>query len=807
MHLTKNGDRYSTHELLKPIGPVTMTTMTADNAVGVTSMSKSTSTLNSTSVTATAATTTSGCNAAATTNTIRNTPTIADVTAQPLAILTSSALLTTPLLTSMSTLDRIICSSGKRRKEAHLDDVSWSRLEPVPFPVDNRVAGVRECDCDVYSSMSGEGTCGVGIGHCVGVSCCSTSGMDSPPRDSSGGGSKSIYVNGVSNTDSDTIYMGSVSNNTDSSVHRTSSVDVSNNGGSSIYTGSTSSITTATDSDIYTGSVGSDSKEDIYTDRENSRHVQNSVYDDCLSNHKPLYQHYITNTFVRHTDQSATTQHQQYKCRQSEVPKPQRHNTHTHHARALLKTSYSMNTLPTLSIFCLLLLNLVGSTYASICPKVCFCQAAMNHVGCSKKNFTEIPDLIPSDTKQLSLNGNLFSNKVLVRKNFSRLSNLEDLFLNECGIEVITLDTFADLRHLCMLDLSNNKLRFIEDYTFRGLSLNHLLLNSNPGIQFAPKAFTGFRTIGLHLKKCGLHNLSLEEIRPLNGTVNIIWLNNNNFRYLSEEWYYLLKNFEHVRLEDNPMHCNCELAWLYQMFINNSKLFPKDKLMSCASPKRLNSKTFDMLTLDDFQCQLPIFEGVDVLVGPHVGKLNCRAKADPSPTLYWHKLGGLTETFLPSKDRAIKTNRAVLYIHNHHTSVSSHYQCVANNPAGNVTFNLQVTWPQRESENKNYITTLPTESSLPKSHSRSSNQTMNIGDLTVDVLFTLMELIGAVIGTFLLTFLLCLLIFHFFGRQPRPMGPQEKEHSEKRRTPENHYVMADIDESSIKMMEHKDLVS
>ncbi|XP_029657091.1 uncharacterized protein LOC115231150 [Octopus sinensis] len=824
MRLTKNGDRYSMPALLKPVGLVTTTTMTTDSAIDVTSMSKSTSTLKPTSATATAAITTFGRNAATTTNitnnTTTNTSTVTDVTAQPLDLLTSSALLATPRLTSTSTFEQMICSSGKRRKEAHPDDVSWSRLEPAPFPVDNTAgncvavssytAGVRKCNCDAYtarcSSTSGERTCRVGIRHCMGVSCCS-SGMDFP-RDSSGGGGKSIYVSGVSNTDSDTIYTGSVSNNTDSSVHRTSSVDVSNSGGSSIYMGSISSTTTATDSDIYTGSVGFDSKEDIYTDRENSRHVQHSVYDDCLSNRKPLYQHYKTNTFVRHTDQSAITQqHQQYKCRQSEVPKPHRQNTHTHHARALLKTSYSMNTLPTLSIFCLLLLNLAGSTYASICPKVCFCQAAMNHVGCSKKNFTEIPDLIPSDTKQLSLNGNLFSNKVLVRKNFSRLSNLEDLFLNECGIEVITLDTFADLRHLCMLDLSNNKLRFIEDYTFRGLSLNHLLLNSNPGIQFAPKAFTGFRTIGLHLKKCGLHNLSLEEIRPLNGTVNIIWLNNNNFRYLSEEWYYLLKNFEHVRLEDNPMHCNCELAWLYRMFINNSNLFPKDKLMSCASPRRLNSKTFDMLTLDDFQCQLPIFEGVDVLVGPHVGKLSCRARADPSPTLYWHKPGGLTETFHPSKDRAVKINRAVLYIHNHHSSISSHYRCVANNPAGNVTFNLQVTWPQRESENKIYITTLPTESSLPKSHSRSSNQTMNMGDLTVDVLFTLMELIGAVIGTFLLTFLLCLLIFHFFGRQPRPMGPQEKEHSEKRRTPENHYVMADIDESSIKMMEHKDLVS
>ncbi|GAB1607643.1 uncharacterized protein LOC106869296 [Argonauta hians] len=615
-------------------------------------------------------------------------------------------------------------------------------------------------------------------------------------------------------------------------------------------TTSTTTTTTATDSDIYTTSiVGSDNKEneeeneEIHTDKETDRHVLHGAFNHCSSKDKRFSQNFNSTRFVGNTNQRTIKLQQppqHHKCRQSEVPQDHSNtNTNTnisttttttiktthyvqqqqqhqhqllqHHVNktTLLKaTSYSMNPLPTLTVICLLLFTLIGSTYASLCPNSCYCSDAMNLIACAKKNFTKIPDLIPSDTKQLSLNGNIFSNKVLVRKNFSRLSALEDLFLNECGIEVITLDTFADLRRLGMLDLSNNRLSYIEDYTFRGLSLKHLFLNSNPGIQFAPKAFTGFRTIGLHLKKCGLHNLSLEEIRPLNGTVNIIWLNNNNFKYLSEEWYYLLKNFEHVRLENNPMHCNCELTWLYRMFINNSNLFSKDELMSCGSPRRLKSKTFDMLTVEDFQCQLPIFEGVDVLVGPHVGKLSCRAKADPSPTLYWHKPGGLTETFLPSKDRTIKTNRAVLYIHNHHTSVSSHYQCVANSPAGNVTFNLQVTWPQREPDNKNIITTPPTESSLPKSHGRSSNHTsMKMGDITVDVLFTLMELIGAVIGTFLLTFLLCLLIFHFFGRQPRPMGPQEKDHSEKRRTPENHYVMADIDESSIKMMEHKDLVS
>ena len=498
----------------------------------------------------------------------------------------------------------------------------------------------------------------------------------------------------------------------------------------------------------------------------------------------------------------------QQQQQQQQQQKRQHQQQQQQFVRSLISKAFSIKTFSTLSLLCLLLLHLFEPTCADICPKVCFCQAMAKHIGCAKRGLTEIPDLIPSDTRQLSLNENLFTNKVLVRKNFSRLPNLVDLFLDGCGIEVITLDTFADLRHLSMLDLSNNKLRYIEDYTFRGLSLKHLFLNSNPGIQFAPKAFTGFRTVGLFLRKCGLHNMSQDAIRPLNGTLKMIWLNDNNFEYLPKEWYYLFKTLSHVRLENNPMHCNCELAWLYQMYVTNSSLFPEDVVLTCHTPRRLKSKAFNKLTIEDFQCQLPIFQGVDVLVGPHVGKLSCVAKADPSPTLFWERPDGTTEIYEPSEDRAVKTTEGVLFIHNHHSSTNARYKCIANNPAGNVTFTLQVTWPPTGSSTRHLVTTVPMENSLPKSHGRSSNQSaMNMTDLTADVLFTLMELIGAVIGTFLLTFLLCILVFHFFCRQQRSMGPQDRDHSEKRRTPENHYVMADIDESSIKMMEHKDLVS
>jgi len=93
------------------------------------------------------------------------------------------------------------------------------------------------------------------------------------------------------------------------------------------------------------------------------------------------------------------------------------------------------------------------------CPKTCFCNAHSRIVYCSRRGLTAIPDAIPADTLQLNLNANVFRSSTIGRRNFSSNVALQHLYMSDCGLENLEVDTFVDLVELRWLDLSNNRLK------------------------------------------------------------------------------------------------------------------------------------------------------------------------------------------------------------------------------------------------------------------------------------------------------------------------------------------------------------
>lgn len=93
------------------------------------------------------------------------------------------------------------------------------------------------------------------------------------------------------------------------------------------------------------------------------------------------------------------------------------------------------------------------------CPKTCFCNALSRIVYCSRRGLTAIPDAIPGNTLQLNLNANVFRSSTIGRRNFSSNVALQHLYMSDCGLESLEVDTFLDLVDLRWLDLSNNKLK------------------------------------------------------------------------------------------------------------------------------------------------------------------------------------------------------------------------------------------------------------------------------------------------------------------------------------------------------------
>ena len=71
-------------------------------------------------------------------------------------------------------------------------------------------------------------------------------------------------------------------------------------------------------------------------------------------------------------------------------------------------------------------------------------------------------------------------------------------------------------------------MQLIKDYTFRGLTLDHLFLNGNRQIRLEAGSFDGLITAGLYLHDCSLRRLRVEVLAPLNVTLRNLWVNGND---------------------------------------------------------------------------------------------------------------------------------------------------------------------------------------------------------------------------------------------------------------------------------------
>lgn len=361
-----------------------------------------------------------------------------------------------------------------------------------------------------------------------------------------------------------------------------------------------------------------------------------------------------------------------------------------------------MHVLDTVCLLWIFLWNFVTAQGRNdMCPAPCFCNRNSNIVYCTRRGLQRIPiESIATDTEQLNINGNIFQSSLIQRANFSTLTSLKHIYLGECGIEEIAPDTFADLRRLEWLDLSNNRLKVIQDFTFSGLRLKHLFLNGNHNIRLRDDSFAGLVTSGLMLHQCSLSDLKLEAFKHLNNTLENLWLHQNEIKRIDEGFQSVFLTLSHIRLGANPFHCNCEIRWLRELYANNPEKFSEDAPPTCHTPAQWRSKTFSEVELQNFICQEPYFKNIDAVLNYDKGMLRCTVSGDPTPELYWIQPSGTTTFYPPSKNASLHFNEAVLNISAKSTrknDLSGSYFCIAKNDAGSVTFTFNLTWPTSES--------------------------------------------------------------------------------------------------------------
>ena len=468
----------------------------------------------------------------------------------------------------------------------------------------------------------------------------------------------------------------------------------------------------------------------------------------------------------------------------------------------------------------------------SQCPRPCVCNTLGHIVYCSRRGLDHIPNYLPDGTNHLNMNGNIFKNPSLQRSNFTNIAELQHLYLSECGIENIEENTFSDMKDLQWLGLSNNRIKMVLDFTFRGLTLQHLFLNGNRNIQLRSQSFEGLVTTGLYLHDCGITHLKPGVLSPLNSTLKNLWLNGNELERISKKLASLFSTLSHVRVGNNPLHCNCEFKWLKQLYDQQEEIFKGAVTPSCFTPPHMKGKLFNTMTMADFRCQPPNFNNIDVNFHDTTGKLKCAASGDPAPALYWIQPTGKATKYDPPPSEDARKTEGMLVLspgaepekHN----LRGMYICVANNEAGNVTMTINVTWPQNlvayrtvtyktlgevtttttlapppandaprpadtqspvpehtpapedkpspvgkpsgTAENPNPSTSREGRTkNTPYDVNNTNHTALNMLDLNRNSngqrLFNLTELIGAVIGTFVCTLLLCLIFMPIYYKR------------------------------------------
>ncbi|GFG30556.1 hypothetical protein Cfor_10839, partial [Coptotermes formosanus] len=188
----------------------------------------------------------------------------------------------------------------------------------------------------------------------------------------------------------------------------------------------------------------------------------------------------------------------------------------------------------------------LGDNY---CPPKCTCTGTV--VRCSRVRLQEIPRGIPVETSELYLD------------------------VNE--IQTIHADRLSHLKSLTRLDLSNNQISILSNFSFVNLTkLSTLIISYNKLQCIQRDALAG-----------------LESLR-------IISLHGNDISMIPEGAFKDLKSITHLALGANPFLCDCSLRWLAEWVKRD---YVEPGIARCAEPHSMRDKLLLTTPSSAFQCK------------------------------------------------------------------------------------------------------------------------------------------------------------------------------------------------------------
>uniref|UniRef100_A0A4W4FWX0 Slit homolog 3 (Drosophila) n=1 Tax=Electrophorus electricus TaxID=8005 RepID=A0A4W4FWX0_ELEEL len=209
-----------------------------------------------------------------------------------------------------------------------------------------------------------------------------------------------------------------------------------------------------------------------------------------------------------------------------------------------------------------------------VCPERCRCEGTV--VDCSNLRLTNLPTHLPEHTTDLRLNDNEISSLEAAGA-FKKLPNLRKINLSNNKLREIQEGAFDGASGVLELLLTGNKLQAVHGPMFRGLSgLKTLMLRSNQITCVDNATFTGL------------------------GSVRLLSLYDNHISTIAPGAFSTLHSLSTINLLSNPYVCDCHLAWL-GLWLKKTRVVSGNP--RCQKPAFLKEIPIQDVATPDFTCE------------------------------------------------------------------------------------------------------------------------------------------------------------------------------------------------------------